>query len=481
MRLGITAKLFVAVLATVVLVVVIMSVVGRVGFQREFRRYVEQIENRHSEALSAALAERYREEGSWEFLRGERWAWRRFLYSQLRATPVGRVEPAPAARDGARDPPRFERPMRRGTLRLALRLAVLDENKQFVAGYRGVDAGDALFPITVDGASVGWIARVPLERLTAPDDLRFLQAQYRTLVIAALVAVLGAGLAAAALARRFLAPARNIGAASQRLAAGDYSVRVTPGSRDEFGQLAQDFNLLAVALERNERARREFMAGVAHELRTPLAVMHAELAAIADGVRKWSPQALESLQAEVRSLTTLVQDVYDLSLADVGALAYRKEMLDLREELRGVLSTYAERFRAAGLVVTAEGLEGPPLTVHADPGRLRQIFANLLGNALAYTAAPGHVEISCIETKDEVLVEVRDSSPGVPADALPRLFERFYRVEDSRSRAHGGAGLGLALCRSIVEAHGGSIVAAASPLGGLAVAVKLPLARGKPA
>lgn len=479
MRLGITAKLFVAVLATVVLVVVIMSVLGRLGFQREFRRYVEQHENRQMVALSDALAGRYRQEGSWDFLRGEPWQWRRFLYRQLRsAGPAARGDPGFSA--GGSEPAEraFSPPMRRAALRLALRLAVLDDDMRFVAGYHGVDTRAGLFPIAVDGVNVGWIARTPLERLTAPDDLRFLRAQHRTLGVAALVAVLGAALAAAALARRFLAPARSIGAASQRLAAGDYSVRVSPGSRDEFGQLAQDFNLLAAALERNERARREFMAGVAHELRTPLAVMQAELAAVSDGVRSWSPQVLESLQAEVRSLTTLVQDVYDLSLADVGALAYRKEMLDLREEIRAVVATFAAPFRAAGLVLEADGLDGAPLTVHGDPARLRQLFANLLGNALAYTAAPGHVELACVQTKDVVLVEVRDSRPGVPADALPRLFERFFRVEGSRSRAHGGAGLGLALCRSIVEAHGGSIVAADSPLGGLGITVKLPLARG---
>jgi two-component system sensor histidine kinase BaeS len=249
---------------------------------------------------------------------------------------------------------------------------------------------------------------------------------------------------------------------------------VPVGTRDELGRLAADFNRLAETLERNETLRRRFMADVSHELRTPLAVLSGELEALEDGVRALTPESLASLRVEVNALGKLVDDLNQLALSDVGALAYRKETLDVVPLLEQALDSYRERLAERRLAVET-AFDGAA-SVFGDADRLVQMFRNLLENSARYTDPGGRVRVAARREGERVAIDFDDSAPGVPQDALPHLFERFYRVEASRSRANGGAGLGLAICRSIALAHGGDISADRSALGGLRVRVALPLA-----
>jgi two-component system sensor histidine kinase BaeS len=460
MRLSITSKLFLGVLATSVLVAVVMAVAGQWGFQRDFRRYIESAEARRAEFLVETLAEIYAESGDWRRLAGAERRWRAVLRGQPRLR--GAEPPASGPRH------------RLGPLRAAL----YDADGTLVVG-RAIPPGDERleYPVAVGGETVGWLVRTPLRRPTEAIDLRFQQAQLRNLAVASLAAVLLAALAAALLSRTFLAPARAISAASHRLAAGELDARVDVRAADEFGRLADDFNLLARTLQSNEEMRRRMMADVAHELRTPLAIIRAELDAVEDGVRALGPETVASLQAETRALGKLVDDLYQLSLSDLGALDYRREDLDLRARVDAALQPLHERCAAAGLTLDATGVDGKPLPVHGDPDRLGQLVTNLAENALRYTDAPGRIEVAARREDGYAVLEISDSAPGVPDDALPRLFERFFRAEGSRSRASGGTGLGLAICRNIVEAHGGTIAASNSRLGGVTITVRLPLLR----
>jgi two-component system sensor histidine kinase BaeS len=329
----------------------------------------------------------------------------------------------------------------------------------------------AVRPIVIDEHVVGWVARSPYRRLTSAADLAFQQEQLRSAWIIAAVAVVLAAALAVVLARAFLLPLKRVAQATHRLAAGAYDTRVAVRSRDEVGQLGADFNELARTLERNEQLRRRFIADVSHELRTPLAVARAEIEAIEDGVRPLTRESIASLKHEVGALGKLVEDLYQLSLADVGALAYRKERIDIAEVARETVEAFGERLSERHLKVEADLRHAD---VFGDGDRLAQAFRNLLENSLRYTEAGGRLRIGVRPEAGRVAVEFEDSAPGVPAASLPHLFERFYRVEGSRNRAHGGAGLGLAIVRSIVEAHGGEISADASPLGGLAVKIALP-------
>ncbi|HEY5973808.1 MAG TPA: ATP-binding protein, partial [Geobacteraceae bacterium] len=261
-------------------------------------------------------------------------------------------------------------------------------------------------------------------------------------------------------------------------AAGDYSTRVPVVSTDELGQLAGDFNTLALTLAQNEQARRQWVADISHELRTPLAILRGEIEALQDGIRKPSPDSIRSLHGEVLRLGRLVDDLYQLSLSDLGALQYRRERLDLAVLVGDVVSAHRAEFTANNIGLSASLPADGTAQLLGDPERLHQLFANLLANSLKYTAAGGELRIAMTCDGCTVSIDFQDSAPGVTDTDLERLFERLYRVEASRNRATGGAGLGLAICRNIVEAHQGTISARPSPLGGLWVRVELPRAGG---
>jgi two-component system sensor histidine kinase BaeS len=439
MRPGITLKLFFAILAASAAAAAAMALATRLSFQSGFIGYLNQVEAQRLDALTGALADEYRRHGNWSFVRDN--------YARLRELA------APA------------QPIQRFTL--------LDDARRRVVGNPELPADAAVRPVVVDERIVGWIARAPFRRLSSAADLSFQQEQLRAGWIIAGLALALAAFVAIVLARVFLLPLRRLAAATHRLSAGAYDTRVPVRSRDELGRLAEDFNRLAQALERNEQLRRRFMADISHELRTPLAVVKGELEAIEDGVRPLSRESLASLNHEVAALGKLVEDLYQLALADVGALAYRKERLDLGALLQDAVEPFGERFKQRQLSME---LQLAPAAVFADGDRMTQAFRNLLENSLRYTDAAGRIRISVRRSHARVLVLCEDSAPGVPADAMTHLFERFYRVEGSRSRANGGAGLGLAITRSIIEAHGGEITARASALGGLAVEIAIPAA-----
>lgn len=324
---------------------------------------------------------------------------------------------------------------------------------------------------------MGFLALAPSGMVTDELALGFQAGQRRTYALIAVLALLLSALASLLLARRLLHPIRRITAAAKELGAGRYATRIPADRNDELGRLARDFNHLAAALERNEQTRRRWVADISHELRTPLAILRGEIEALLDGVRQLSPQRLQSLHGEVLGLGKLVDDLYELALSDLGALDYKRETLDLAEVIDETVEGFRRRFAAKGLQLVNR-VQGPlPLT--GDSRRLQQLFTNLLENSQRYTDPGGRLEIDLDSVKGEAAdgcyqLLLQDTAPDVPAQALPRLFERLYRVDKSRSRSLGGAGLGLAICRNIVAAHGGHIEAADSTLGGLALRIRLP-------
>ena len=332
--------------------------------------------------------------------------------------------------------------------------------------------------IMVNGAEVGAVIASPVERLTRNTDINFDRQQRRTSWLIVGLATLLAALATFPLARGLLAPVKRLVEGTHRLAAGDFTTRVATSSPDELGKLAQDFNQLASTLEKNQQMRRDFMADISHELRTPLAVLRGELEAIQDGVRQFTPESVASLQAEVGTLTKLVDDLHQLSMSDEGALAYQKAPMDVITLLEIAAGAFRERFASRGLTLSVSLPESA--IVFGDRDRLMQLINNLLENSLRYTDAGGQLLISATVKPTTLAMTFADSGPGVSDEQLSRLFERFYRTEGSRNRASGGSGLGLPICVNIVEAHGGTIAAAHSPFGGVSITVELPLERDLP-
>lgn len=288
--------------------------------------------------------------------------------------------------------------------------------------------------------------------------------------VVGLVALLVGG----ALVGGLLRPVRDLTEASRALARGDLGRRVRVQSGDELGELSMAFNQMAENLEHLEKLRRDMTADVAHELRNPLAVMQAQVEGILDGVYPATPEALAPILDQTRLLRRLVDDLQTLALADAGQLALDLAETDLARLTARVVEAHRPQAEAHGVTLR---LQANPIMLRVDPIRLEQILANLLANALRRTPAGGEVTVRLMTdaARGHVELEVADTGEGIPPEALPYVFERFYRAGRSRARSEGGSGLGLAITRKLVEAHGGSIGAANRPGGGASFVVVLPL------
>ncbi|GAA0751373.1 ATP-binding protein [Ideonella azotifigens] len=364
---------------------------------------------------------------------------------------------------------------------LGERLGLLNAQRQLLAGvkaHRGlivVASIDTIErPVMVDGAKVGSLL---LARAENPADnlaVAFLVQQQRPLAVLGGISLLLAALAAAALAANFRRPVRQLVDGARQLGAGHFDARLVDSRQDELGELARSFNQLAAQLAAAEDSRRQWVANTSHELRTPLAVLRSQLEALQDGVRHATPEHLALMHRQVLALARLVDELHDLARADVGRLANAPVPMDAWPLAVEVLRAFAPRFSEAGLQSRA-GMAPAASRVRCDPERLRQVLGNLLENCVRYTERGGSIEVHG-QVQDQALqLDIDDSAPDVPAAELPRLGERFFRVEASRDRRTGGAGLGLALSRQIIEANGGRLLFSSSPLGGLRARIVLPL------
>lgn len=373
--------------------------------------------------------------------------------------------PEPGAQGGRNRPPPFP-------------VLLLDANRRLLRGPSLALSAVELTEVRGrDGVLLGYLGRPVINDANSRDEDLFFAAQQRRIMLwGSLAAALLSLSLAWPLASLLLRPVRRIAAALDRLAARDYTVRLDGHGQDELGRLAHDLNRLAVALDEHGSSQRQWMADLAHELRTPLCVLQGELEALQDGVRRYDDDTARELMMQVTRLTRLVDEIKELQLTDRAALRYRFEKLDLAELVQEELDALNGRFRRAELdLLWFRRLDQAPC--RGDAQRLGQLILNLAENSLRYTDPGGQVRVTLTGDPNRLILTWEDSTPGVPDSALPHLFERFYRVDASRQRATGGSGLGLAIVANIVAAHEGLVRAEASALGGLALIFEFPRER----
>jgi two-component system sensor histidine kinase BaeS len=452
MRFKLSYKIFATLTLTSLLVVALMVGLIRFYVARNFADYANRsLLERYSEVADALAAE-YQTHMGWQVLKENPGRWQEILRTGLPRKdfdPGNRPSRPPDSENKgisgrAQDRP-SSRPSRR-IQRLARRLALFDADKQHIAGGRSRVAHDnyTLQAIAVDGQTVGWLGLHKREHLANPLAVGFLSQQSQMLYIIGGGILLLAAVVAFLLSRHLLAPVDKLMAGTQALMSRRFDTRIEVESKDELGQLAADFNSMAQTLESYEHMRRQWISDIAHELRTPLSILRGEIEALRDGVREVNRDTLDSLYSEARHLSEIVNDLHELSLADTAALSIKKAPVY-------------------------------PITIIGDADRLQQLFSNLVENTLRYTDAPGILKIGQECTANRLILFFEDSGPGVPEGALDRLFDRLYRVDRSRSRAQGGSGLGLSICKTIVNALGGEIRATHGNSGGLRIEVELPL------
>jgi signal transduction histidine kinase len=278
------------------------------------------------------------------------------------------------------------------------------------------------------------------------------------------------------LARGMTQPLRDMAAAASEMERGAYGRRVTTTSRDEVGQLAVAFNRMSGELENVERQRRELVANVSHELKTPISALRAHLENMIDGVEPSDPQTLQVMLTQSERLGRLVDQLLDLSRLESGELALHRDALAVGPLIDDVVSEISVMPRAAEVELATDVPSTLP-NAFADGERIHQVLFNLLDNAVRFTPSGGRITIAATSEDDAIRVSVTDPGPGIPPEHLERVFERFYRVDTARSRGAGGTGIGLAIARSVVEAHGGRITATSDPGHGSTFTFELPAVR----
>lgn len=477
MKLNVTHRVFLAILAANAIIVICMFLIMQRSMDRGFLKYVNQQEQNRMDRLAAKLGREYRVRGGWEFLRTTPDTISR-LISETVAEDAAQYPLPQAANDKKRDLlHQSESPANRRYYRLERRIIVLDASRTPIFGISNPAEIEIFEPILDRGAVVGYLGLLPSKFISDIHQLRFVKEQKLVFALVAMAMLLVAAAISFPLARLLVRPLKKLAAATSHLSSGRYDVRVPVDSDDEFGHLSRDFNALALSLDKNEQARRQFVADISHELRTPLAILGGEIEAIQDGIHDLSLESIGSLQVEVFRLNRLVEDLYQLALSDVGALAYRKSDVNLTNILRDAIERAQPKLAEKSLALTVL-LPQDPVIIFADGERLAQLFDNLLDNSKKYTDPGGTLDIALEAAHGGITVDIKDSGPGVTEEERGKLFDRLYRVEGSRNRSSGGAGLGLAICRNIVEAHEGAIEALHSPLGGIWLRITLPLSAG---
>ncbi len=323
-------------------------------------------------------------------------------------------------------------------------------------------------PIEIENTTIGYLIAVDGMTFSTEDESFLVGRLTSAALTAGLIAGVISLVLALFLAYRLLRPVQALSQAAQQLGSGNLSQRAPILGNDELAELSRTFNLMASSLEDAEQSRKAMTADIAHELRTPLAVQRANLEALQDGVFSLTTENLESILEQNLLLTRLVEDLNTLALVDSGKLELQRSRTSFPELVKRVMDRYQSQALSAGIQLTLQfdptQDEMPLLSI--DPLRIEQIIGNLLSNAFRYTPENGRIELRITSKKESVQLTVHDSGEGIPPEALPHIFERFYRADRSRSRALGGSGLGLAIARKLAEAHGGELNAGNHPAGG---------------
>ncbi|QBG35708.1 ATP-binding protein [Litorilituus sediminis] len=465
---------------------------------------VNYVNKREINALAPVvtqLAQSYQQRGSWHFIRFDDRRFQRLIRQALSDTeftlPRPEHRPPPQHRErraGEKMPGKPDKAPVKALRRPPQkpkhdRYAVLDADKRLVVGHYNEQHDYSMTEIFVADSLIGYFAVVKRHRLTSGYELDFIEQQRSYLWLISLAIMCLVVLISLPLASHIVAPIRALAKGMHQLTQGQYQSRLSIERKDEFAQLTRDFNELAKTLLANESARKRWLANISHELRTPLAVLKAELEAVIDGVRVLSMGHVQSTHQEVLHLERLIADLHALTSADIGGMSYRKEPVDLVAFIDNCAKQYQSYLSDAGYTLQLcnyckgnyskgnDSNDSDELLIFADKTRLSQLLENLFSNTVKYAENGTIVKLTLAKnsTKNSAIIRFEDNGQGVANEHLAHLFEHLYRVDDSRSRATGGSGLGLSICAHIVNGHQGKIEAQSSQLGGLAIVIELPL------
>lgn len=350
------------------------------------------------------------------------------------------------------------------------RVGLFNKEKKLLSGPSFV-VFNQFVPIVYQNNTVAYIGYNPPAVLSSVRDAVFVEQIQGSFITILVFVNLVTGLVAIPFSLRLVRPVRRLRDVTRRLISGNYESLPKETRGDELGQLGRDLEILAKTLKDNQQSHQRWIADISHELRTPMTIINGEIEAMLDGIRELNHENLLALRQESAHIQSLIDDLREISLADAGALSYEMQRCDLMLIVQSTIQSLTPQIVAKPLTLHRH-LSKKPAWVMADEKRLRQLLVNVLSNSIRYTDKQGQIDVRYrhAEPKQHILC-IEDSAPSVAEDELPKLFQRFYRVESSRNRQSGGSGLGLSICEQIVDAHNGSIRAYQSPLGGLGIEI----------
>lgn len=501
-------KLFIANLIIIVLLVLTMFGLNALANKRMLNNVFADIDNEAFHRIATEISQQYQQTGSigmfidskalWYELINRNFHSSRLLFSPTMpinagVTPNGKMPPPemasnrpppnefnkppalgePPSFEGMRPPPHSD-PMADNFIPFEKRLTLVDANGNTLIGQNITTEIINEQAINLDGKLVAKLQlhanRSHLSALTK----HYLNTQINISIWAAGIGLLLSLLFSYLLARHFTNPIGQLKQAANSLAERKFDTKISIKTSDEFATLADDFNRIATELRRFESQQSQWIMDISHELRTPLTILEGELEAINDGIIEPNQKAITSLQEEVALLSRLVNDLHKVSTLDRHSFSYQMQAIDFKALTASLARKYELKFQTKNLTLNATFPE-QAVMINADQNRLTQVLQNILENNLRYTDEHETVWLDLTITTQHVFLSIEDSGPGVPDDALDKLFDRLFKTDSSRNRKTGGFGLGLAICQKIVLAHRGQINATKSRLGGLCITLKLPL------
>ena len=439
-----TTKLILAFLAVSLFSTVIIVISSRIATNREFDKFIN---DRYEEELLDQLSDHFAKKQSWDGVEK--------IYQRDHFNPNDKH-------------PLF--------------FAIADENGNIIVEGDGYLLGESVSEsqlqagsqIEVDDRMVGiLLLNAPLDKNPLEDE--FIRRIGNSIFLSAVGTILLAFILGAILSRTITRPIRELTKATHEMADGKLGQQVPVRSRDEIGELASSFNKMNSDLARSFNLRKQMTADIAHELRTPLALIIGHAEGVHDGVLPPSKENFEIIREEAERLEKLVNDLRTLSLADAGELSVEFQPVEIHKFLSDIQSHYLAPFNQK--CITLNLMPAPVLLVNLDPSRFSQVLTNILDNALRFTPEGGRVDMSIRQSGDLIEISIQDSGDGVTAEDAAHLFDRFYRADESRNRDAGGSGLGLAIAKSIVEMHKGKIWAESETGKGLKVIIQIPVAK----
>ncbi len=329
-------------------------------------------------------------------------------------------------------------------------------------------------PLEVDGEIVGWLVPAAFQGPRNNIQQNFLGTVQQGLIISSLVTLLIALILGGFLIQSFTRPIRKLANATEKVASGELGYQVDIQSKDELGKLASSFNSMSADLEKSDLARKQMTADIAHDLRTPLTIMQGYTEAMSDGKMEGSPEIYEVMHQQAQHLNYLIDDLKTLSLLDSEELSFQIQNINPDFILQQVESAFSPLANEKGILFILNSNHSLP-RVNLDPDRLTQILGNLINNAIQVLSPGGKIEVSAVQTRNNLTLQVADDGPGISDEDLPYIFDRSFRVDKSRAAGNGSSGLGLSITKKLVEAQGG-IISVESKIGaGTTFQVEFPI------